>query len=149
MSNLKLVDSNDPVLRQVAEPVLENELEEIKKIASEMWQIMLQYKGIGLAAPQVGISKRFFIHGNEKKMEIVINPEVAHKSEETSTLTEGCLSFPGLAVNVERPESLTVKYYDSDWFEKTQTTGGLASRVFQHEIDHLDGICIDQKGIII
>jgi len=145
MNKLKMVDSTDPVLRKVCDPVLENELELIQDYSREMYQIMLEYNGIGLAAPQVGINKRFFIYGDQNKMDLVINPEFLDKDfNDQEIISEGCLSFPGLQVDVERPAKVTMKWKDKDWNDKTAKVDGYFARVWQHEADHLDGLCIDR-----
>lgn len=147
MYNLKLVEKTDLVLRTPAETVLENELELIKEYSSEMKKIMLQYKGIGLAAPQVGIAKRFFIYGPENNVQTIINPEVTDIDGELIPMIEGCLSLPGEHYNVLRPDKSTLSYYDTDWKKHTESFAGFMSRVVQHETDHLNGIMIDKKGI--
>ncbi len=145
MNNLKMVESTDPILRTVCDPVLENELQLIKDYSREMYQIMLEYNGIGLAAPQVGINKRFFIYGDKSNMELIINPEFTGKDTNNQTvIVEGCLSFPGIQVDVERPDTVTMKYKDINWSDVTVTAGGVNARVWQHEADHLDGLCIDR-----
>ena len=145
MNNLKMVESTDMILRTVCDPVLENELQLIKDYSRKMYQIMLEYNGIGLAAPQVGINKRFFIYGDQNKMELIINPEFTNKDTTNQTvIVEGCLSFPGIQVDVERPETVTMKYKDINWSDITVTAGDVNARVWQHEADHLDGLCIDR-----
>lgn len=145
MNNLKMVESTDMILRTVCDPVLENELQLIKDYSRKMYQIMLEYNGIGLAAPQVGINKRFFIYGDQNKMELIINPEFTNKDTTNQTvIVEGCLSFPGIQVDVERPETVTMKYKDINWSDVTVTAGDVNARVWQHEADHLDGLCIDR-----
>mgnify|MGYP001203457092 CR=1 FL=1 len=145
MNNLKMVESTDMILRTVCDPVLENELQLIKDYSRKMYQIMLEYNGIGLAAPQVGINKRFFIYGDSSNMKLIINPEFTGKDADNQTIiSEGCLSFPGIQVDVERPDTVTMKYKDSNWSDVTVTAGGVNARVWQHEADHLDGLCIDR-----
>ena len=170
MHNLKLVEKTDLVLRTPAQPVLENELDLIKEYSREMKEIMLQYKGIGLAAPQVGIAKTFFIYGPEDNVQttiktwrnarhyksdhhlgsdvqIIINPEVTKIDGEMIPMIEGCLSLPGEHFKVLRPDKSTLSYYDINWKKHTESFDGVMSRVVQHETDHLNGIMIDKKGI--
>jgi peptide deformylase len=146
MSSLKLVDKSSDILRQVAQPVLENELDQIKEFTREMTEIMLQSNGIGLAAPQVGISKKFFIWGTKENIKTVINPEIISTGGEKVPMIEGCLSFPGEHYAVVRPDKVTISYYDINWNKKTEDLVGFISRVYQHETDHLNGICIDKIG---
>ena len=147
MHNLKLVEKTDIVLRMPAKPVLENELNLIKEYTRDMSEIMLQSKGIGLAAPQVGIAKTFFIYGPEDNIQTVINPEVTAIDGEMIPMVEGCLSLPGEHYNVLRPDKSTLSYYDINWKKHTESFTGFMSRVVQHETDHLNGIMIDKKGI--
>ena len=147
MHNLKLVEKTNLVLRTPAQPVLENELNLIKEYTREMREIMLQYKGIGLAAPQVGIAKTFFIYGPEDNVQAIINPEVTAIDGELIPMVEGCLSLPGEHYNVLRPDTSTLSYYDINWKKHTESFTGFMSRVVQHETDHLNGIMIDKKGI--
>jgi peptide deformylase len=147
MHNLKLVEKTDTVLRTPAQPVLENELNLIEEYTRDMSKIMLQSKGIGLAAPQVGIAKTFFIYGPEDNIQTVINPEVTAIDGEMIPMVEGCLSLPGEHYNVLRPDKSTLSYYDINWKKHTESFTGFMSRVVQHETDHLNGIMIDKKGI--
>ena len=142
MSNLKLVDKSSDILRQVAKPVLENELDEIKNFTREMKEIMLQFNGIGLAAPQVGIDKSFFIYGSKDNIETVINPKIVSTGGENIPMIEGCLSFPGEHYAVTRPDKIMISYYDINWKQKSEELTGFMSRVLQHETDHLNGICL-------
>jgi peptide deformylase len=145
MNKLKMLESTDPILRKVCDPVLENELELIKDYARNMHQIMLEYNGIGLAAPQVGINKRFFIYGNENIMQLVINPEFTEKSlDEQTIVVEGCLSLPGINVDVERPKKVTMNFKNPQWKDVSMTDDDVSARVWQHEADHLDGLLIDR-----
>jgi len=146
MTKLKLVESTASVLRQTSQPVLENELEEIEKISCEMAEIMLQSNGIGLAAPQVGISKSFFIYGTKDNIKTIINPEILTASGPSVAMVEGCLSLPGEHYEVTRPDTVMFKYYDLEWQQHVEEASGFFGRVIQHETDHLQGICIDKIG---
>ena len=111
---------------------------------------MIKNNGIGLAANQVGITKRVFAIGayNHPEMEdpiAIFNPEILEFSDEMSNYKEGCLSFPGLWINVKRPEKITVRFQDSKGNYVTKTLTGLMSRCFQHEYDHLNGVCFVDK----
>ena len=116
-----------------------------EKLASEMLELMKKNDGIGLAAPQIGISKRVFVmsvHGRER---VCFNPEIVETSRELASFDEGCLSFPGETCTILRPDTIIVKYQDShgDW-EETNLVG-LEARCFQHELDHLDGIVMQDR----
>ena len=120
------------------------------EFVSEMISVMQLGKGIGLAANQIGITKRIFVMGAENLEGFptpfaVVNPEIIGVSEETSLYKEGCLSFPGLFLSVNRPKEILVKYQNEkgEWFQSTMN--GLIARCFQHELDHLNGICFVEK----
>lgn len=141
-----------PVLREVAAEVdVEKEgKEELTKLLGNLFETMKNADGCGLAAPQVGISKRILVvDGNDlvdrfpelkgfvRKM---INPVVVEKSEETSEYNEGCLSIPDVDADIIRPKTITVEYIDENFELKEETFTDFASRMLQHELDHLDGI---------
>ena len=142
--NVKLVNESDSVLRQVAEPwdftVDGNATNLIKNLA----KTMIENNGIGLAAPQIGLLKRVFVMGNEQKLYACINPEIIEGENEYMD-TEGCLSFPNLWLKVKRHEKIKVRYYNALGEEIITELSGLIARVFQHERDHLDGVCFDTR----
>ena len=142
--DLQLVKENDPVLRQVAIPWDFTVDGDANDLVRRMAKCMMENNGIGLAGPQVGISKRIFVMGNESKMFACINPEIIEGHGEVID-KEGCLSFPELWLNVKRPETVKVRYYNATGAEIVTEFTGLIARVFQHERDHLDGICYDMK----
>jgi peptide deformylase len=102
-------------------------------------------KGVGVAAPQLGVSKRFFLYHHGGRSFIAVNPIIEHASEASECALEGCLSLPGRQYQVSRPKVVTVKYVALDGELISETLDGFAARIFQHEIDHLDGICICDK----
>ena len=105
-----------------------------------MFTAMKHDHGIGLAAPQVGLSKRIFVVDIEgDKPRVFINPEIVETSLEMSDYEEGCLSFPGLYFNVKRPESLRIQAWNEKGRPFTIEADGLLARVILHENDHLDG----------
>jgi len=121
-------------IRVYPDPVLR-----IKRIIREMKETMHMDEGIGLAANQVGITKKIMTIDFEDFPEALINPEIVSQSEETDILEEGCLSFPELNVPVERPIEVTVKYIDENSQKQQRTFKELYARVFMHEYDHLTG----------
>lgn len=135
----------DPVLREPADEVLELD-EEVRVLVKEMLETMYHAEGIGLAAPQVGVSKRVIVvdvrDADEEDSGAValVNPKVVESGRRKDKAPEGCLSIPGLEEVVERPEEVTVEGLDPDGKEVVMTVSGLLSRALQHEIDHLDGI---------
>lgn len=133
----------DPVLRRKADKV-EQFNETLKKTVDDMFEVMFAADGIGLAAPQVNISKAFLVIGMPRENEeperlFFANPEIVESRGE-STFEEGCLSIPDIREDVIRPEWIRVQYQDINGNERILETDGLLSRVLQHEIDHLDGI---------
>ena len=140
---LKIVKYPEPVLSQPGEPVSEFNAE-LKKLAADMFETMYAAQGIGLAAPQVGVSKRLTVidltMGKEPKDKLVlVNPEVIF-SEGRLYEEEGCLSFPEIKEKVVRAAKVRIRAQDLNgkWFE--MDAEDLLSRCFQHEIDHLDGM---------
>ncbi|HZP18514.1 MAG TPA: peptide deformylase [Terriglobales bacterium] len=137
-----IVKFGNPVLEKPAEPVTEFG-EELKKLVADMFESMYAAKGVGLAAPQIGISKRLAVIDVSFKEDpgaplVLANPEIIH-AEGKHTQNEGCLSIPDFRENVTRPKKVTVRAQDINgkWFEKTGED--LLARAFLHETDHLNG----------
>lgn len=109
-------------------------------LIDNMLSVMRRENGIGLAAPQIGISKRVFVMEIENMIRACFNPEILELSQNTLEFDEGCLSFKGDSCTITRPAEISVRYqnYRGDWY--TERLSGLGARCFQHEIDHLDGI---------
>lgn len=135
----------DPVLREPADGVGEVD-DEVRALVKDMFETMYYAGGIGLAAPQVGISRRVLVvdvgQADEDGSEAValVNPRVVESSRKKDKAPEGCLSIPGMEEVVERPSTVTVEGLDPDGEPVTMEVSGLLSRALQHEIDHLDGI---------
>jgi peptide deformylase len=140
---LKLYLENDPVLKEQAVDWVFGVDQNPAQLEADMIDLMIQCNGRGLAANQVGITKRVFvIHLTGDISPIAMfNPTVINQSSAEKLGEEGCLSFPGLFINVERFENITVKYLDKDNKTCTITLTGMDAKCVQHEIDHLDGIC--------
>ena len=141
MLSIKII--GEDVLRQKAETITEFD-EGLKKLADEMMQVMYESDGIGLAAPQVGISKRLLVIdiseiNSEFGPMTFVNPEIIESTGEIN-MEEGCLSIPGVRESVTRPAEIILKYQDVEGNEKTEKFNDWMSRVLQHEIDHLEGI---------
>ena len=146
MAILKIKEYGEPVLRGKALPVKEI-APEILNLIKDMAETMYADSGIGLAAPQVGVSKRIsVIDGEEDGLIVLINPMLV-KSEGELVEEEGCLSIPGIYSQVKRSSQVTVKALNENGDPIEMTKEGLAARALQHEIDHLDGILfIDRIG---
>jgi len=141
---IKLLKEGDEQLRKVCEPYSFDVDGDPTELVKAMTKIMFENNGIGLAAPQCGIMKRLFIMGNDQKLFVCINPEIIKGQGEDRDL-EGCLSFPDLWMRVKRYKSVEVKYQDINGQIIESNLTGLVSRVFQHELDHLDGVCFDTR----
>ncbi len=138
---MQLVYAPDMMLQESTVSV--DDYDTAVKQAKQMHSIMGQYNGIGLSAPQVGIRKSFFIMGDKEKAWVIVNPTILEYSNDKVLLTEGCLSYPGLFLNVLRPETVTVEYANDKGKRVTGKLEGMISRVFQHEHDHTQGITYD------
>jgi peptide deformylase len=141
---LKLHYLGDRVLRQPAKRVAKVD-DEIRKIAREMLQTMYSNDGIGLAAPQVGIHKQIVVidlepDKPENQPLILINPVIKKVSQETEVGQEGCLSIPGVYMDVKRPLNVEVAYKDEYGRPQTLKATDLLGRCILHEIDHLNGV---------
>jgi len=122
---------------------------EIKVLVSDMIETMNAHKGVGLAAPQVGVLKRIIVIKVNDKDIPLINPFIAGKSKETGLLEEGCLSLPGRSLEIKRFTEVDVKALDIDGNELNINLEGLLARIFQHELDHLDGkLILDRVSLI-
>lgn len=139
---LKLVDIHDPILRTPTKPIDFNQMgpREIEFNALSLMETLSEMDGLGLSANQVGLPYRMFALNMGNKVWGLINPVVVDKSILKSSYQEGCLSYPGLFLKLERAQSITVKFNAIAGEEITQTFDGLTATCVQHELDHLDGI---------
>ena len=122
----------------------------IRKLAKDMLVTMYSAKGIGLAAPQVGVQKRILVidlnfEDPDALPNVFINPEIISSSASLDTYEEGCLSIPGVYLNVLRPSSIKLSYRDEMGRPKKMNAEGLMARCIQHEIDHLNGVLFVDK----
>jgi peptide deformylase len=140
VGGLSLTLYPDQVLRTVCEPV-EAFDSALRDLADEMLSLMRQHSGIGLAAPQVGLRHRLIVCGMGERLFTLTNFEVKDATE-PGDFVEGCLSLPGVQVNVRRPERIRVTGYDLDGQRRSFGAVGLWARVIQHELDHLNGVLI-------
>jgi peptide deformylase len=139
----------DPLLRRPAAPV-EAFDEELRAIVTGMFERMYASKGVGLAAPQVGLKRRILVlnasgepgEGRAAAELVLVNPRILERSGPSTVLEEGCLSFPGIYADVERPESCRVRAFRPDGTAFEETYGGFTSRIIQHEYDHLEGVLL-------
>jgi peptide deformylase len=131
----------DPVLKTRAAPV-ETFDEALAHLAEEMLITMREHEGVGLAANQVGRLKRILVAATEEEEYVVVNPLIEEVAETTEKVVEGCLSIPGIQVEVERPTGVTVSGQDATGAPLRFEASGLLARILQHEIDHLNGVLI-------
>ena len=136
----------DPVLKSGALPV-ERFDERLRAEVARMASVMEDAIGVGLAAPQLGTLHRLFIYrvGHEAPLAVVANPEVEWRSKDKETYEEGCLSIPGVVVEVERPIHVRVRAQDEFGEPILIEASGLEARVIQHETDHLDGVLMLER----
>jgi len=150
MSSLTILQRGEPVLSAIAKPILNVHAAEIKRLIIDLKTTVAQAKGVGIAAPQVGISLRLFIMCSAPSERypdapllapaVIINPAILSTSEQQELAWEGCLSVQGKRALVPRYSTIDVSYIDEAGVAHNQTLTGFLARIFQHELDHLDGI---------
>ena len=129
----------DSVLRRTADPITEIG-SETKQIAEKMVEAMLRANGIGIAAPQIGVSKRIIVLDLDGKFHVLINPEIIETSQESEEIIEGCLSIPGVDAEITRKLRTHLRGVTLDEETIDIEGEGLMARAIQHEIDHLNGV---------
>lgn len=139
----------DPLLRKKAKKI-DKDYPDLAQVIENLWETMYYSDGVGLAAPQVGLSIRMFVvdasSGAEEEPElenfkkVFINPEIIETTGEDWVFNEGCLSLPEIREDVIRPDEVTIRWYDENFETHEETFKGFAGRVIQHEYDHLEGI---------
>ncbi|HEX9109356.1 MAG TPA: peptide deformylase [Longimicrobiales bacterium] len=137
----------DPVLRQKAEPLAAVDAD-TRKLIQDMFETMYEADGVGLAAPQVGVSQRVIVidpHEQDVKPFGLVNPVIVQSTRDVERGEEGCLSIPGLKDIVERPAAVVVDGLDAEGQPLHIEAEGLLARVLQHEIDHLDGVLFPDR----
>jgi peptide deformylase len=144
-----------PILRKIAKDI-DKDYPILDKLIDEMFENMYHSNGVGLAAPQIGLSIRLFVidaspfaefddleDGEREQLidkRVFINAHILEETGEEWDFNEGCLSVPGINEDVTRYETIKIEYYDTDFNKKTEVFSGILARVIQHEYDHLDGI---------
>lgn len=158
---LPIVGYGDPVLRKEGEEI-PKDYPNLKETIANMYETMYNAYGVGLAAPQVGLSIRLFVVDTkpfsddedlpkEEQQQLenfkrtFINPVIIKEEGEEWGFNEGCLSIPEVREDVYRQEKITIEYYDEDFNKKTEVYDGLIARVIQHEYDHIEGILFTDK----
>ncbi len=138
--SLKVVIYPNPILRKKCREVEDPKTPEIQKLILDMIKTMEENKGIGLSAPQVGLDLRICVIKVDNETRVFINPQIKSYSKRREIFEEGCLSFPGKYLPIERPTKIKVKAKDANGKKFKLKVDGLLSRVIQHEVDHLDGV---------
>ncbi len=154
---LPIVAYGDPVLRKKAEEI-DEKYPNLEKLISDMYDTMYEARGVGLAAPQVGLPIRLFIvdaspfaEGEDAEpaaegfKRVFINPIIFEETGEEWPFEEGCLSIPNIREEVKRKSELKIEYYDENWDLYEEALDGVLARVVQHEYDHIEGILFTDK----
>ena len=149
MALLPIIETPDPLLRRISEPV-ETVTDELRALIDDMFETMYAAPGIGLAAIQVGVPKRLLVIDLQEPEEedgepvcqplVFINPEILEASDTLQVYSEGCLSVPDMYAEVERPDHIRARWLDRDGKAQEQELDGLLAICLQHEMDHLEGI---------
>lgn len=143
-----------PVLKKKCVDI-KSDQQDLNELLENMWETMYNANGVGLAAPQIGKAIRLFIIDTkqlEKEEELkdgfkhaFINAEIVKEEGDLWSYEEGCLSIPNIRGDVERPKTLTIKFFDEEFKEHTKTYNGINARVIQHEFDHIEGKLFTEK----
>jgi peptide deformylase len=145
---LPLYDDNFAMLREVMPEytdVLPNPI--INKLVSRLKMTMKKFGGIGLSANQCGVYERVFVMGLEDNVFVCINPKIVEQSEELDKEKEGCLSFPGLSLSVQRPKWIVAEFVDETGVTHRMRFEGITARCYMHELDHMNGVrFVDHVG---
>ncbi|QKF07024.1 peptide deformylase [Berryella wangjianweii] len=148
---LKVVQSPDPTLRTVCEPCVVGD-KSLRRLSAQMASTMYRNNGVGIAAPQVGVTKRLIVvdcdwDESQRDPIVLVNPELVDTWGDPVVESEGCLSVPGVSAPVERAPWARVRYYDLDGEQWEIESDGLLGRCLQHEIDHLNGITLFESCV--
>lgn len=143
-------DADEEYLKQVVEPFdFTNPPEDPIQLSYDLLSTMRHYRGLGLSANQVGRPYRVFVVDSYPAL-VCFNPTIVDYSKDKLIfLDEGCLSYPNLFISIKRPELIKVRYTEPNGNVKTVSFGGLTSRIFQHELDHLNGVIFYQRASMI
>ena len=145
---MKIYKLGEEVLRKKAVPVKTEEINDsLRETFNEMFETMLAADGVGLAAPQIGDSRRYFvIISDDDVRRVFVNPQIVSTSNDLCDYEEGCLSLPGFNENIKRPSKVTVQALNENGKPFTINAEGLLARIIQHEYDHLEGIVYIDRG---
>ena len=151
---LPIIAYGDPVLRKKAADISQD-YPELKELIANMFETMYAAQGVGLAAPQIGLSVRLFVIDAKPFAEddvalqnfrkVFINAKITDENGDKWAFNEGCLSIPDIREDVNRCQNITISYFDENWKPQQETYSGLAARVIQHEYDHIEGKLFTDK----
>jgi peptide deformylase len=151
---LPVMAYGEPVLKKKATEI-NADYENLKQLIADMWETMYHANGVGLAAPQIGKSIRLFVvdaspfNEDEEHLKdfkkVFINAQMLEEKGEEWAFSEGCLSIPGIRGDVMRKGIITIRYMDENFVEHTESFGGIAARIIQHEYDHTEGILFIER----
>lgn len=149
---LPIIAYGDPVLRKKSDDILQD-YPKLSELIDNMFETMYNASGVGLAAPQIGLSIRLFIIDLSDKddpelkdfKKVFINARILKEEGEKWEFNEGCLSIPDIREDISRHQSVTISYFDEEWNESTETFSGFKARVIQHEYDHIEGKLFTDK----
>lgn len=147
-----IIAYGDPILKTRAKEITKD-YPGLKELIANMYETMYDSRGVGLAAPQIGLSIRLFITDGapfeeeevEDFKEVFINPVIHEEEGHLWKFNEGCLSIPHIREDVQRKPIVHIEYYDADWKLKKTTFSGLSARIIQHEYDHLEGVLFTDR----
>lgn len=147
-----IVAYGDPVLKKKAQDI-QPDYPELQKLIADMFETMYNANGVGLAAPQIGLSLRLFVVDgspfDEEKLadfkKVFINARILESSKETSTFNEGCLSIPDIREDVVRPERIRMQWLDEHLQPQEAEFDGIPARIIQHEYDHIEGMLFTDR----
>ena len=152
---LSIIAYGDPVLRKKATAIEAAEYPHIQSLVDDMYETMYAARGVGLAAPQVGLSMRLFIvdatpfEDEEPELadfkKVFINAQILEETGEEWAFNEGCLSIPDIREDVYRKSTIKISYYDEHWKHHEESFKGMAARIIQHEYDHIEGKLFTDK----
>ncbi len=158
---LPIVAYGDPVLKRKAQPI-DKDYPKLDELIKNMWETMYNAHGVGLAAPQIGLSIRLFVidaspFAEDESLDkeeqaalknfkrVFINPTIIEETGTEWDFNEGCLSIPDVREDVFRKPDIKINYFDQDFNEHTESLNGLAARVVQHEYDHIEGVLFTDR----
>lgn len=145
LSKFKLLYQPHIALESQVEPFTNKDVEYRNGIANHMAAIMEKYRGVGLAANQINFPYAIFVMQAEGSRMDIFNPSIINVSDKKILMTEGCLSDPGLYLNIQRPDAITVRYEDANGTEYEEDLYNASARIFLHEYDHLMGISFTDR----